>query len=1154
MKSLFTALLLLLHTTHTNAQAVSSVGRQFHVSFYGNGFSSAPDVRLYLASKVNTSGTITNPNSGYSVPFSITANSSTVVSLSSIQCVNNVPFTTTNLGLIVNSNDSITVFGRNITIGSEDVSMILPLEALSTSYLITNIRASDFFLGVFLIQATQDSTVVEIVPSANLANNFPAGQPFTITLNRGQTYLGSGARSTDISGTTIKVLESCKPIAVFTGSPAAVIPFTFRTGAEHLYEQVLPDFMLGMEFVTPVLKNRNSSLVSITAAYSGTTFFLNGSPNPVILDANTSFQFETSNTPQHIVSNFPVQVAVLGYSFPYDSTRGPSNFGDPTMIMISPLCLPVKESFYGTPGSGPYPLLHGVSVICKTSDIGQMRLDGQPIGPSFQPVPGNILYSHAIIDTDSGYHYLSNPSGFQAYASAASFFRAGVPNGATSYGFNTAAIIEPITNHFSLNGFSSKDTLSAEVCPGPSTFRVRAPLPEATFTWDFGDGSSRVTTPGAVFQQTHNFLLAGLYEVTLTVESKCFPNPIVQRLKVLVRNEVRSSVKINASSGNLVCEGAAVTFRATVTNPGTAPSYQWLVNGVPAGSDNVQLGPITPGPNDWVKCVVNTALTCSGSTQAADSIQVKIATVFQPQVTISTPATQVCPGTPVTFTAQTPIPYQNPGFRWLVNGVVSGNNSPTFTYTPAHNDRIFCIITIADECAKPPADTSETIVMTTISAPTPNIIIQAVQNDLCAGSIFTFTANTAFGGSNPGFNWLVNGLSSGVTTPGFSSVLNNGDTVTCLLTSSLSCITVQTVPSSPVVAQVRQPSAPVITIGTTRTDVCENDTVFVNTSVAGSSVVPTLEWYINSSLFTTNNSGAVRITNLQNNDTVSARSIGGVDCLLPSQTNRLVFRVASPTQASVSIQSTVNGVCLGEDIGFTAVQTNGGGNPRYNWQVNGLPVVSNGSTLNLSRPTQDVRVQLELISSNTCVAPVLSNLVEVPVFSLPVILFNQPDTVIRAGTSVTLRPIIQSSAPVAEYAWLPAASLNNTTVLNPEASPAATTLYNLKVTDQNSCSSEGEFEVIVSGKLLMPTAFTPNEDGLNDLFSIPRAIFIDLRKFTVFNRWGQVVFETQNARQGWDGSVNGSPLPSGVYAWLIQYRDAFTGAVESLKGTVMLIR
>lgn len=1154
MKSLFTALLLLLHTTHTNAQTVSSVGRQFHVSFYGNGFSSAPDVRLYLASKVNTSGTITNPNSGYSIPFSITANSSTVVTLSSIQCVNNAPFTTTNLGLIINSNDSIAVFARNLALGTEDVSMILPVQALSTSYILTNTKASERFLGVFLVQATEDNTVVEIIPSTTLNNNAPSGQPFNITLNRGQTYLGSSAPSADISGTTIRVLDACKPIAVFTGSPAGIVPSNLTVGAEHLYEQVLPDYMLGMEFVTPVLKSRNSSLVRVTAAYDGTTLFRNGTAIAGPLAAKTSFEFETNNTPQYLETNLPVQVALLGHSLQYDTTFGPLNFGDPTLIMLSPICLPVTESYYSAPGNGPYPLLLGVSVICKTTDIGQMRIDGQPVAAAFQPVPGNILYSHALVDTDSGYHYLSNPSGFQAYASAASFFRAGVPNGATSYGFNTSAIIEPITNHFSLNGFSSKDTLTAEVCPGPTTFRVRAPLPEATFTWDFGDGSPRVTTPGAVFQQTHNFLLAGLYEVTLTVESKCFPNPIIRRLKVLVRDQVTPIVKIKSSSDSLVCEGAAVTFRATVTNPGTAPSYQWLVNGVPAGSDNVQFGPVTPGPNDWVKCVVNTALTCSGSTQVADSIQVKIAPVFQPQVTISTPATQVCPGTPVTFTAQTPIPYLNAGFRWLINGIVSGNNSPTFTYTPAHNDRIFCIITLSDECAKPPADTSETIVMTTISAPTPNIIIQAIQNDLCAGSIFTFTANTAFGGPNPGFNWLVNGLSSGVTTPGFSSVLNNGDTVTCLLTSSLSCITVQTVPSSPVVAQVRQPSAPVITIGTPGTDVCENDTVFVNTSVAGSSVVPTLEWYINSSLFATNNSGAVRLTNLQNNDTVSARSIGGVDCLLPSQTNRLVFRVASPTQATVSIQSTVNGVCLGEDIGFTAVQTNGGANPMYNWRVNGLPVVSNGSTLNLSRPTQDVRVQLELISSNTCVAPVLSNLVEVPVFPLPVIQFNQPDTVIRAGTSVTLRPIIQSSAPVAEYAWLPAASLNNSTVLNPEASPAATTLFNLKVTDQNSCSSEGEFEVIVSGKLLMPNAFTPNGDGLNDLFSIPSTIFIDLGKFTVYNRWGQVVFETQNARQGWDGSVKGSPLPSGTYAWFVQYRDAFTGAVESLKGTVMLIR
>jgi gliding motility-associated-like protein len=307
-------------------------------------------------------------------------------------------------------------------------------------------------------------------------------------------------------------------------------------------------------------------------------------------------------------------------------------------------------------------------------------------------------------------------------------------------------------------------------------------------------------------------------------------------------------------------------------------------------------------------------------------------------------------------------------------------------------------------------------------------------------------------------------------------------------------------------------------------------------------------------LFATNNSGGLLLTNLKNNDTVSAQSIGGVDCLLPATTNRLIFKVASPDKATVTIQSTVNGVCLGENISFTSVQTNGGANPKYIWRVNGQQTTVDNPALTLSKPPRDVMVQLEMVSSIACVAPVNSNEVEVRVFSLPSIQFSQQDTVIRLGTPANLNPSIQSSSPIARYVWSPATSLNNAFILNPQANPVVTTLYSLQATDQNNCSSQANFEVIVSGKLFMPNAFSPNNDGLNDQFAVPRTIFIDLKIFRVYNRWGQQVFETTNVRTGWDGTKNGMPLPSGAYAWVLQYRDAFTGGEETLKGAVMLIR
>jgi gliding motility-associated-like protein len=1155
--ALFILLYLFFFTSLLHAQqAVSSTGKEFHLSFFGNSYSTSPEIRIYLSSKVNTSGTIANPNTGYSVPFTIAANNSVAIPINSVQCTNLYADSSLNQGLIITSNDTIAVHARNAVPATLDVSMILPTQALSTSYIISNTLSNNIFRGIFLVQATENNTQVEIVPSVNLFNNRPAGQPFTITLNRGQTYMGTGAG--DLSGTTIRVDNGCKPIAVFSGSPCAFVPSNLGTGCEHLYEQILPDYMLGLKFITPVLKSRNSSRVRVTTAYDGTTILRNGLVVAGPLTAKTTYEFETNNTPQYIEASLPVQVGLFGQSFIYDTTLGPFNNGDPTFILVSPADQLIKETFFSAPGKAFYEFVNGVSVICKTSDITQMQVDGQNISLQFVPVAGNILYSQAFINIDSGYHYLQNTKGFQAYVSSTASPPAPSPNqgvGWTSHGFNTAALIEPIINHFSCNGFSSKDTFTVEVCKGPSTYIVTAPQPTATFTWNFGDGSPTVTTPGSVVQQIHSYFTGGTYVVTLTIVTSCNVAPIVRTLKVRVLDVINPTVKIISAPDSAVCQNQPGIYRAVVVNAGANPGYLWSVNGVPAGTNNAQFGPVLLNPNDLVKCVVTSSLTCVGPVEASDTLRVKVLPVFQPNITIATPTSQVCQNMPVTFTAQTPVPYVNPRYLWRVNGVSAGSNNPVFTYTPSNNDEVSCVIFVQDRCAIPPADTSNSIFISIINSVTPNIIIQAAQNDLCVGSVFNFTAFSSFGGANPVYDWRVNGVSTGINTANFSSVLNNNDTVTCLFTSSFSCVTIATVVSNPVVAKVRQPVAPVISISTPRTNTCRNELVNISASVSGAATTsPTLNWYVNGTLIATNSTGNLQLTTLQNNDTVYARSSGGADCLLAAQSNKLIFRVTDNGIATAVIQTPGNGVCTGNAVRFTAQGTNGGANPQYRWLLNGVAAGSNTAVFTLSNPRNNDRVQLEFISSNNCVVPVLSNVIDVRVFDLPVIRFNRADTVIRYGTSAILNPTIQSATPIVQYNWLPADRLNNPSNINPVASPLVTTRYRLTVTDQNDCSNVAEYEVKVTGTLQMPTAFSPNGDGMNDRFIIPPGLFIDLQNFAVYNRWGQVVFSTNRVEQGWDGFFKGTASPAGVYAWTVQYRDAITSELQLLKGTVVLIR
>lgn len=90
--------------------------------------------------------------------------------------------------------------------------------------------------------------------------------------------------------------------------------------------------------------------------------------------------------------------------------------------------------------------------------------------------------------------------------------------------------------------------------------------------------------------------------------------------------------------------------------------------------------------------------------------------------------------------------------------------------------------------------------------------------------------------------------------------------------------------------------------------------------------------------------------------------------------------------------------------------------------------------------------------------------------------------------------------------------------------------------------------------IAVPSAFTPNNDGLNDYFGPHNAIKAGNLEFKVFNRWGQLVFHSRDWKQKWDGKINGVLQPTGVYVWMLSYTNRDTNQPVFQKGTVTLIR
>ena len=138
------------------------------------------------------------------------------------------------------------------------------------------------------------------------------------------------------------------------------------------------------------------------------------------------------------------------------------------------------------------------------------------------------------------------------------------------------------------------------------------------------------------------------------------------------------------------------------------------------------------------------------------------------------------------------------------------------------------------------------------------------------------------------------------------------------------------------------------------------------------------------------------------------------------------------------------------------------------------------------------------------------------------------------GDSVRLQT--QANEPIGRYVWDPPTSLNRADVASPVANPAQPTTYQLTAVGTTGCSATLLVWVEVVETLHIPTAFTPNADGLNDSWLIPNIALFPFCEVTVFNRWGELVFYSKGYARPWDGTYQQKQMGDGVYTYQI-----FTG-------------
>jgi len=283
-------------------------------------------------------------------------------------------------------------------------------------------------------------------------------------------------------------------------------------------------------------------------------------------------------------------------------------------------------------------------------------------------------------------------------------------------------------------------------------------------------------------------------------------------------------------------------------------------------------------------------------------------------------------------------------------------------------------------------------------------------------------------------------------------------------------------------------------------------------------------------------------SNLQTGQAISNLSVGNYTCVVSDNNScATTYTVTISSPAAIFISPIVKPDTCSNGVGNMLAAPNGGMAPfNYLWSNGGTNSSITGMVAGIYSVTVTDANNCSKISSST--------------------ILNLSGPTAFAGSSLTIQQggtAMLSGSGGNAYSWSPSMSLSCSNCPNPVASPLETTMYFLVVTDANGCTSIDTVMVYVEigcGKIFVPSAFSPNGDGENDLFSLyADAICIKRMFFYIYDRWGEKVFEATRPEEKWDGYYRGKLLNTNVFTYHI-YAETTNGQTISQKGNISLIR
>ncbi len=624
--------------------------------------------------------------------------------------------------------------------------------------------------------------------------------------------------------------------------------------------------------------------------------------------------------------------------------------------------------------------------------------------------------------------------------------------------------------------------------------------------WSFGDGDTSILQ-----RPTHAYAAAGTYIVRLIASDANSCKDTVER-NIQVTGVV---LDITASDTFATCPPLSVRFANNSTG---ATSYAWSFDNGNTSSSANPTALFTRAKVYTVKLTGRNAYGCSDSTTQQ-------ITVLGPSGDLSYGPLLGCSEVTVQFSCTNNSNVQE--YLWdMNNGFVQTTTTPSFSYTYTQVGKYVPKLLLKSGTCIVPIVGTDTISVDRIDADftfTPDSICQAGTVQFKDTVLFSVNPATSrswnFG---DGSTSIARNPVHRYTAPGnYNVVLIIGGNGGCNDTIAK---TVTVLP------------APDVSAGND-TGVCDRQLSPLQLQATGA---VSYTWSPATGLSCTNCSNPIASFNRTVTYTVVGTGENGC-----TDTGRITITVNPNPSISVS-RDTV--ICSGNGVQLVA-----SGAQSYTWSP-----VTNLSCINCSNPiaTPILSTLYEVIGSSSAGCTDTGS-ATITVNPSPTVNAGSDQT-IMAGSSVELSA---EATNTTQYLWSPATGLSCSDCANPVATPEATTTYTIVVSNEFGCTARDQITLSIkcdNSLFSMPNTFSPNGDGNNDKFYPLGRGIVSVKRFRIYNRWGEVMYDVQNIppneeSYGWDGYYKNKELNPDVFVYVI---DAICGAGQTLqvKGDVSLMK